>query len=253
MARQCSGIERRRPKVAAAPLRCSGYNPCMARPVATLPLNYETPLGPGDVRVEKSEGGVSIFVAPATAWELWAALRPALVMVIPLSVVVIILVVGAVRTGPSSHGVAEWLIFGVLVWLWARWARQAWAVYRVRRGTTVISVGPEELVFPWVGRKFQLLRVPRTEVVDVSVCASRTFFAGVVGMVQIHWTKGGAWWCLHGARPVTLAEVAIQLRRALGLAGEQADVIEPVPALPMSTLEHADAGKATAVCESVKP
>lgn len=135
MARQCSGIERRRPKVAAARLRCYGYNPPMTRPVATLPLNYETPLGPGDVRVEKSEGGVSIFIAPATAWELWAALRPALgpalVMVIPLSVVVIILVVGAVWTSPSSHGIAEWLIFGVLVWLWARWARQAWAVYRV--------------------------------------------------------------------------------------------------------------------------
>lgn len=114
----------------------------------------------------------------------------------------------------------------------------------------MISVSREELVFRRVGRKFQLLRVPRGEVADNTVSASRTFFAGVVGTVQIHWTKGGAWWCLHGARPVTLAEVAIQLRRALGLEGAQTDAVEPVPALPIPTLERADAGKAAAFCEN---
>jgi hypothetical protein len=205
----------------------TGYNPRMARPVAALALSYETPLGPGEVRVETSEGGTSIFVGPATAWELWAALWPALVMVIPLSVLVIILLVGAVRRGPP-HDLASWLFFGVLVWLWARWTRQAWAVYRVRRGITVISVTREELVFPWVGHKFQLLRVPREEVADLTISAKRTFPGRVVWAVEVQWTKGGAWWCLHGAGPVTLAEVAIQLRRALGMAEEQGDAVEPV-------------------------
>ena len=86
----------------------------MARPVVTLPLSYETPLSPGEVRVETSEGGTSILVGPATAWELWEALWLALVMLIPLSILVIILMVGGVRPG-LPRDLASWLVFGVLV------------------------------------------------------------------------------------------------------------------------------------------